>query len=71
MIEIERPFDLLNSLKDKAVIVRCKAYKEYDLSGLLVCFDIHINIVLEVYENKRKFHRFVRGENILFIEESN
>lgn len=66
--QIERPLDLLNSLKGKKILVRCKAYKEYDLEGVLHAFDIHINLVLEVYENRKKVFRFVRGDNVVFVE---
>lgn len=66
--QIERPLDLLNALRGKKVLIRCKAYKEYDLEGVLITFDIHINLVIEVFENKRKILRFVRGDNVLFVE---
>lgn len=65
----ERPFDLVDSLKGKKVIVRCKAYKEYDLVGILHAFDAHLNLALEVFEEGKRNHRFVKGENVLFIEE--
>lgn len=68
--QIERPLDLLNALRGKKVLVRCKAYKEYDLEGVLHAFDIHINLVLEVFEERKKILRFVRGDNVLFVEES-
>lgn len=69
-ILIERPLDFLNEMKGKKVIVRCKAYKEYDLEGILHAFDIHINLVLDCEEDKKKVLRFVRGDNVLFVEES-
>lgn len=67
--QIERPLDMLNLLKGKSVSVQCKAYKEYELVGTLHAFDIHINLVLEVREGNKTFLRFVRGDNVIWVEE--
>lgn len=68
--QIERPLDLLNSLKGKFVSVQCRAYKDYAIEGILHAFDIHINLVLEIREGNKKTFRFVRGDNVIFVEES-
>lgn len=68
--QVERPLDFLNSLKGKEVSVRCRAYKEYDIEGILHAFDIHINLVLEVKEGKKSTFRFLRGDNVVLVEES-
>lgn len=68
--QIERPLDLLNGLKGKEVLVKCRAYKDYEVEGVLHAFDIHINLVLEVNEGKKKILRFVRGDNVIFVEEN-
>lgn len=67
----ENPLDLMKSLMGKAVVVKCKAYKEYDLSGILLGYDMHMNLVLSIFENKRTVKRFVKGDNVLSVEESN
>lgn len=68
--QIERPLDLLNALKGKHVFVQCRAYKDYAIEGILHAFDIHINLVLEIKEGNKKSLRFVRGDNVIFVEES-
>lgn len=68
--QIERPLDLLNALKGKHVLVQCKAYKEYSIEGILHAFDIHINLVLEVRDDNKNTLRFVKGENVIFVEEN-
>lgn len=72
MTEISRPFDLLNSIMDKPVLVRLKGTKQ--LRGVLKAFDQHMNLVLEdtdELENDEKKARIgtviVRGDNILYV----
>jgi small nuclear ribonucleoprotein (snRNP)-like protein len=61
----ERPLDFLNNRKGKPIRVVMKDKTEY--AGILIAFDIHINLVLE--EKKTKIKQFVRGDNILTIWE--
>lgn len=63
MITPERPLDLLNSCKGKKVLIQFKDSKTKDIIGVLIAFDIHINLVVQ--EKKLKF---IRGDNILWIE---
>lgn len=69
-MEIERPLDMLGNLKGKEVLVKCKAYKEYEVEGILHAFDMHINLVLEIQEDRKETFRSIRGDNVVFIEES-
>jgi small nuclear ribonucleoprotein len=69
---IERPLDLLNQSKGKEVLVQLKGDKQ--LSGTLLAFDIHINVVLdnakEVENGEAKKSiglTFLRGDTIIFI----
>lgn len=69
---IERPLDLLNQSKGKEVLVQLKGEKQ--LSGTLLAFDIHINVVLdnakEVESGAAKKSiglTFLRGDTIIFI----
>ena len=69
---IERPLDLLNQSKGKEVLVQLKGEKQ--LSGTLLAFDIHINVVLdnakEVEGGAAKKSiglTFLRGDTIIFI----
>jgi len=70
-----RPLDMLNSARDKKVILELKNGKQ--IQGTLKAFDIHINTVLEdaeEHENgelKRKFGKtFIRGDTIILISPS-
>ena len=54
MFSIERPLDLLNKVKGEEVTVCFKGDKE--ITGILLAFDIHINIVLE-HDKKITFFR--------------
>ena len=69
---IERPLDLLNNSKGKEVLVNLKGDKQ--LVGVLLAFDIHINLVLDNTkemqngEVKRNIGlSFLRGDTIVFI----
>jgi len=68
----ERPFDLLNSAIDKAVLVQLKGAKQ--LRGNLKTFDQHMNLVLadaEELENDKVKTKIgnviIRGDNILYV----
>lgn len=71
-MKIERPLDLLNSAKDKNVMVELKNKRQ--LVGKLKAFDIHINIVLEEAKEMEEGNVtrslgnvFIRGDTIIFI----
>jgi small nuclear ribonucleoprotein len=72
---IERPLDLLNSARGKEVLVQLK--NDRQMTGTLLAFDIHINVVLDNAkeikdgEVKRNFGlTFLRGDTIIFISPS-
>ena len=67
-----RPFDILDSSLNKAVIIKLKGGTE--LRGIMSAYDIHMNIVLqdaEQLENgevKRKLGKIlVRGDSVIFL----
>lgn len=69
---IQRPLDLLNSSKDKEVMVQLKGEKQF--VGTLVAFDQHINLVMdnakEMENNEIKKNiglTFLRGDTIIYI----
>ena len=69
---IERPLDLLNNSKGREVLVHLKGDKQF--VGILLAFDIHINLVLDSTkemqngEIKRNVGlTFLRGYTIIFI----
>ena len=69
---IERPLDMLNASRGNEVLVQLKDGKQ--ITGKLLAFDIHINVVLdnarelENNEIKRTIGlTFVRGDTIIFI----
>ena len=73
---IERPLDLLNSAKGKEILVQLKNGKQ--LTGTLLAFDIHINVVLDNAkeveggeQTKAYGLTFLRGDTIIFITPSN
>jgi len=61
--QIERPLDLLNNLKGKEVSIVLKN-EESPIWGILLAFDVHINLVVEI----KKKYRFIRGEVIAWVE---
>ena len=69
---IERPLDMLNSARNKEVLLQLKGDKQ--ITGKLLAFDIHINVVLdnarELENNEIKRNiglTFVRGDTIFFV----
>ena len=69
---IGRPLDMLNASRGKEVLVQLKNDKQ--ITGKLLAFDIHINVVLdnarELQNNEIKRSiglTFVRGDTIIFI----
>lgn len=69
---IERPLDLLNEMRGKPVIASLSTGVE--VSGILLAFDIHINIVLDNAtlidrhgETKKIGRQFIRGDSITYI----
>lgn len=63
-MNFERPLDLLNSFKGKEVWINLKKSEE-SFKGVLLSFDIHINLAVMVKEK----YVFVRGENVKSVEE--
>lgn len=61
MDRIDRPLDLLNNSKGKEI---CVYLKNEQISGELLAFDIHINLVLKV----GKKPVFIRGDNVIKLE---
>ena len=64
---IERPLDFLNSLKQKKVVVEKKGENSVPLSGILLAFDIHINLVVETSDGTK----FIRGDVIESVTPAN
>jgi small nuclear ribonucleoprotein len=71
-MDVSRPLDLLNSAKDRRIMVQLKNGRQF--MGKLVAFDIHINIVMDDVEElengvtKNKIGKvFLRGDTIILI----
>lgn len=67
MADYKRPFDFLNESIGKQVLVYTKSSQ---ISGLLIAFDISINLVLEnaFIDGKVKHARFfIKGDSITAI----
>jgi len=69
---IERPLDLLNNSKGKEILVHLKNDKQ--LVGVLLAFDIHVNVVLDNAKEMKNGEvsrsiglTFLRGDTIIFI----
>ena len=72
---VERPLDFLNNCKGKRVLVVLKSGVKFN--GILVAFDIHLNVVLKdaimVKEDGSSVNvgdSFIRGDTIVFISPS-
>jgi len=75
MGEQKKPFDLLNGALNNTVIVGMKSGKE--MRGIMVAYDIHMNIVLEKAEllengevKKGLGNVLVRGDSVVYISPS-
>ena len=71
----KRPFDVLNNALNNTVIIGMKG--GYELRGVMVAYDVHMNIVLEKAEQivngevKRGIGTvLVRGDSITYISPS-
>ena len=71
----KRPFDILNSSLNNTVVIGLKGGRE--MRGLMVSYDVHMNIVLEkaeVMENgevKRGIGTvLLRGDSVVYISPS-
>lgn len=60
-----RPLDFLNQFKGKKIDILCKDVKD-PIEGILLVFDININLVIELPNKKR---RFIRGDTVIFVNE--
>lgn len=72
MKPIERPLDLLNEMRNKPVIASLNT--GIQVSGILLAFDIHINVVIDNAtlvdqhgETKKIGRQFIRGDCINYI----
>lgn len=72
----KRPFDVLNGSLNKNVVVGLK--EQQSIRGLMVAYDVHMNIVLEKAElltDKGEIKQglgkvLLRGDSIVFISPS-
>ncbi|MEM3373130.1 MAG: LSM domain-containing protein [Candidatus Anstonellales archaeon] len=72
----KRPFDLLNSSLNKTVIIGLK--EKVLVRGIMVSYDVHMNIVLEKAELLNEDNSvkqglgkaLIRGDNIVYISPS-
>lgn len=68
---VDKPLEILNHAKGKNVTVYLKNGEI--ITGILIAFDIHLNLSLEDVEIESKKKKkapvlLVRGDNILYIE---
>lgn len=72
--EVQRPLDFLNECKGKFVKVETKDMKT--IEGILIAFDIYINLVLDnaveiiskQFEDSKSFgFTFIKGDNVASI----
>jgi small nuclear ribonucleoprotein len=68
----KRPFDVLNGALNKNVLVKLKG--DVEVRGVLLSFDVHMNLVLENSEElkngdlKRKLGTvLLRGDTVVFV----
>lgn len=68
----KRPFDVLNGALNKNVLVKLKG--DVEVRGVLLSFDVHMNLVLENSEElkngelKRKLGVvLLRGDTVVFV----
>ncbi len=71
MVE-KRPFDVLNGALNKNVLVKLKG--DVEVRGVLMSFDVHMNLVLDGSEElkngelKRKLGTvLLRGDTVVFV----
>ncbi|MCL5011550.1 MAG: small nuclear ribonucleoprotein [Candidatus Marsarchaeota archaeon] len=68
----KRPFDVLNGALNKNVLVKLKG--DVEVRGVLMSFDVHMNLVLDSSEElkngelKRKLGTvLLRGDTVVFV----
>ena len=66
---MKKPFDLLNMLIGKNVIVSIKGGKIFE--GRMMAFDVHMNIILSnaKCEDKEIGNIFIRGDSVVYVHE--
>ena len=65
MQDTERPLDMLNQNKGSLVMVGLKTEKR-PIFGILIAFDISINLVIELKNKKLKF---IKGDAVESVQE--
>ena len=70
-MKIDRPFDALNSSKEKEIVVELKNNEKY--KGKLLAFDIHLNLTLsdakKIAEKEETVgNMIIRGDAITIIK---
>ncbi|MHA1676499.1 MAG: LSM domain-containing protein [Candidatus Njordarchaeales archaeon] len=64
-----RPLEILSQFKNKRVLVKLKG--NVTVSGILLAFDLHLNISLSnvnvVGENRKFDYVFIRGDSVLYV----
>jgi small nuclear ribonucleoprotein len=71
----KRPFDLLNESVNNTVIIGMKG--NYEFRGVMISYDIHMNVVLEKAElmvngevKKGMGKIFIRGDSVTYVSPS-